>query len=1159
MTQVGQRKRPRLAVLAAALATGLGAVALPPQAAGAADYDDLLTDDLVTINETVSDAGFTHPGVGLSADDLRNAQAMVRSGQEPWASYFEAMTDTRFASTTYRASNSKSAAEPDVPLDPAFTQAGMRSRETDDAFGALTQSLMWVTTGDEVYRRNAIQALRTWSNMDPERYAYFPDAHIHTGHPLYQFLMAAEIVRATEPLADDAPGEYDGYDVAWSAEDDEKLLANFANPVVETFLFSNERWMNQHNFGLFGRIATAIYADDAEGYAKGVEWFTVNSGDTAYDNGAMAPQMPLIDADDPLNPYGRDFVQVREMGRDQAHGECDIDNFTGLARMLEVQGTTVDPVDGTVSTADDAVSAYDFLDRRLLDGANAFWGFMMGAPTPWIDEEGRGNTIAQAYRGRIFNPVNELYYEYALERGVDVAAEAPHVAELASRMDGPYYWYGTGVANFWAPGDKNPEYWVAFPTELAGAAPNPLPETASLTFADASLQLDDRTTLVTEDGATVARANVTEEGTTSVVSRMMYPGGGAVGLRFRSDGPADLEVLYKEEATGVNPDEAGTRILATLEIPDTDGEWRHVVYPAAGQNVNFYRLTGAEGTTVDLDGVILSAATDLSAPRFNSIEDRYYLTKNADAAIDLSADDTVAYTADGLPEGAAFDTATGELTWTPNARDKGRHEVQIVADDGESVTARTVELVVSPNPNRTVTAVVNDGVDRRAAYTTATREPYEAALDEAKDAARHGSDDEFAAALDALIAAIDALEPLDPELPDGSFDYREAAAPVGITTGALGALADGDATSHTGDLRTGSFTLDFGPQYRITAEAFGFQARSLFANRSEGTNVYGSNDGVLWDPLTERATANDPGMETIEVVGEHADDAYRYLKVQLDEPGVPTDPAYPGIWSIGELRIFGERSEVPGTVTSVSVTSPDDLAGRVTAGDAVTVELAGATPIGDVAVSVGGQSLEATSEDALTWTATGELGELTGSGPLDVRIDHTTEDGDEAATIHGSTDGTVLYGSDERNLIELTGVQVVGLDGAVDASKASHAAAVLDANAATFSDVRAVDGEFHLIWDFGEGALVTVERADFLARQDDNGMVRMADLVLEGSNDLSSWTRLTDPTSKTLAWQELPSLDSASHDSGGYRYVRVSNGALIDIAELRLFGSVATP
>ena len=143
--------------------------------------------------------------MGLSAEDLRSAQTQVRAGQEPWASYFAAMSATSFASTTYRASNSKSAAAPDQPLDNRFNQVGLRYRETNDSFGALTQALMWTITGDEVYRRNAVQALRTWSRMDPNAYAYFADAHIHTGHPLYQFLMAAEIIRATESLAGHRP------------------------------------------------------------------------------------------------------------------------------------------------------------------------------------------------------------------------------------------------------------------------------------------------------------------------------------------------------------------------------------------------------------------------------------------------------------------------------------------------------------------------------------------------------------------------------------------------------------------------------------------------------------------------------------------------------------------------------------------------------------------------------------------------------------------------------------------------------------------------------------------------------------------------------------------------------------------------------------------
>jgi hypothetical protein len=1151
-------RRSRLAALTAALATSLGALAAPPQVAQAANYEDLITDNVVVINETVSDAGFVHPGVGLTADDLRTAQEMVRSGQEPWASYFEAMADTGYAGTGYRASNSKSAAEPDKALTDTYVQGGMRTRQRNDSFGSLTQALMWVMTGDEVYRRNAVQSLRAWADMNPDGYAYFPDAHIHTGHPLYQHLMAAEIIRATEPLADDTPGTYNGYDVVWSETDDANLLHNYANPVVEVFNFSNKKWMNQHNFGLFGRIATAIYADDAAGYAKGVEWTTVNSTYDGYDNGAIAPQIPLIEADDPANPYGYDFVQVREMGRDQAHGECNIDNFTGLARMLEVQGTKVDPEAGTVSTDADAVSAYDFLDQRLLDGANQFFGFMLGSRVPWVDERGEGwnGSVSEAYRGRMFNPVNELYYEYKYERGVDVETEAPWVAELSSRMDGPYFYGGTTVANFWAAGDKNPEYWVAFPEELAGTVPKPLPENAALTFEKAGLTLDDGTEMVTEDGETFARASLSETGTMSVVNRVMWGGGTVIGLKYRSDGPAHLEVLQKEDPSGINPDEYDfDPIVPSMELPDTGGEWRYVAYPAAAQNVNFFRLKGAEGTTVDLHSIILTGATDLTAPQFAQSEGRFYLTAGSEKSVDLSAVDTggnVAYAADGLPEGASLDAASGAVTWEPNRDQSGRYEVQIIADDGETVAARTFELVASKNREKTVDTVVADGTED-AVYTTVTHEPFLAALRTAKEVAEDGTQEEFETALADLLTAVKALKLLNPHLEDGTLDFSGGVVTPTIISAAAVNTLNAPESSGGGlpNLLVGSFVLDFGPQYRVAADSFSFLAGFTFGNRMEGTNVYGSNDGITWDLLTERDTNNTNEWDTIDVVDEFQGEQYRFLKLQVDKPGIATDPAYPGLWGFTRLRIDGVRSEVRGDIDTVSVSSPDALASRVTEGDAVTVAFSSRTAISDVTVSVAGQELEASSEDGKSWTATGTLGALDGGERLDIAIDHTTARGQIAATIHGSTDGTYLYGADESNLIDMSIPAVVNASGQADADKAAQSRQMFDGSASTQSSVPAADGKFHLVWDFGEGSTYSLERIDYLAAQNNNAMIRMPDLVFQGSNDLETWTTVAEQPFKAMQWQSLDATDT-----GSYRYLRVSNSTYIDIAELRVSGSV---
>ncbi|MBA2945475.1 discoidin domain-containing protein [Streptomyces himalayensis] len=1146
-----ERARSRITAIGTtlALAVGLAVVAAAP--AQADGYEDLLTDHLVEIHETVSDAGFVHPGVGLSAKNLRNAQEMVRSGTEPWASYFDATTQVRpWAGTSYTVDNMVRG-KPDVPVTNTFTQGGMRGRMTRDSFGVLTQALLWVNTGDEAYRRNAIMGLRTWSNMNPDGYAYFPDAHIHTGKPLSQFLMAAEIIRATDPVPDDTPGRYGGYDVTWDAGDDEKLLTNFAEPIVNVFNFSNKKWMNQHNFGLYGRIATAIYADDVKGYAKGVEWFTKNSTYDGYDNGALGVQFQKIPADHGLNPYGYEFTQVREMGRDQAHAEANIDNFAALARFLDVQGTKVDPVDGTVSTADDAVSSYRFLGNRLLHGADAFYRFMMGAWTPWIDERETGGTISQAYRGRIFNPLSELYHQYTYAEGVDVEAEAPYLAELHRRMDGPFFRYGTGTQNFWAPGDRSVEYWVAFPPELAGTEPTPVKDT-EVTFGRYARPLDDGTEIVTEDARRFARAKADEDGTTSVVSRLMYPGGSQMGVLVRTDGPATLEVLDKEQPSPLNPDETLPGTIARIELPDTQGEWRYITYPATGPHAHFYRVSG-NGATVDLDAVMFDAGKYLTPPKFEQARDRYYLWAGAESSFDLSAADaggSVAYTSVGLPEGASLDRATGALTWTPTDHDRGSHDVQIVADDGESVTARTFELFVARNRPKMIEAAIADGTDEDAVYTTVTREPFEAVWKDAKEASESGTDDEFRAAFEALLDAIDDLELLNPRLKDGSLDYTGAVTPTVLSDSGLRALADGDNNSHSGDLRVASFVLDFGTQYRVTAQEFGFRARFSFPMRSQGTNVYGSNDGISWSLLTERETSETNDWETIPVVAKHAGEKFRYVKLQVDHPGIPIDPAGPGIWSLGEFRIFGDRSEVAGTITDVSLTSPDALRERVTAGDTVDLAFSSPTPISDVDVTIGGQPVEATSEDGLTWSASTELGDVDGGALVPISIGHTTDDGETAATVLGSTDATQLYASDERNLVDLAkAAHVVDADGNADSGKSGHADRMLDANVGTFSDVAAVDGESDLIWDFGEGGTIELDRADFLVRQDNNGLTGMVDQVLEGSDDLKNWTRLTDPTVAELDWQNLDSLDES-----GFRYLRISNGNRINIAELRVFG-----
>ena len=120
-------------------------------------------------------------------------------------------------------------------------------------------------------------------------------------------------------------------------------------------------------------------------------------------------------------------VQHVEMGRDQAHGAGDVTNTEILSRLLLAQGTKVDPVEGTVSTAPNAVGPYEFLDNRILKAADFFARFMIGYDTPWIpvcgtygcerksDHHLQG-TIRANIEEELAENVYDLYYYYKYER-----------------------------------------------------------------------------------------------------------------------------------------------------------------------------------------------------------------------------------------------------------------------------------------------------------------------------------------------------------------------------------------------------------------------------------------------------------------------------------------------------------------------------------------------------------------------------------------------------------------------------------------------------------------------------------------------------------------------------------------------------------------------
>jgi len=875
---------------------------------------------LPSLTATTSAAGFAHPGIGVTAGNLQFARDQVLKGVEPWKSYYAAMSVSKYASPTLVSKNAGPVL--DHPALASFTSTKTESKLIEDSWGAYTQALLYYFTGNDVYRANAMKIVRIWSNMDPTQYAYYADSQIHTGVPLYRLLSAAELLRSTS-----SDPTYTAYDLAWHDSDTANLTTNLINPMLSVFEYKNTNYMNQHTYPLIGAIAAYIFTDNRARYDQAVEWYTVNATTTEpQQNGALAPIYPLIAKDDPLNHYGYAFVQHQEMGRDQAHAGDDVDNLAGLARILSVQGTKVDPVHGTVSTAPDAVDPYHFLGDRLLAGSDVYARFMLGYDTPWVDTTGGPGTISPAYRGRLnaLTEINELYDTYEYTEGVDVEKEAPYLAKAHEQAEGPLFYNGSTTLNdFWggqgAGIDTGPEYGLSFPAALAGQAP-PVATGPDVQVAQKGQALDGGTVMTSDAGGSYAEMHASCTGTTLVVHDLTY-----------SDRTkyAPVALLVRTNESGMHlaiAKDQHTAAFRTITLPNTDGQWRYVTYDVAnttvhanqvGDNIGYYTVTGPEGGTLDIRQVNTLAGSQLSIPQFPQglSADVIGVTKEqltaSFAATDANPKDVVTYRAEGLPAGAVLDPATGTLTWTPTQPQNGTYHFTIVADNGTVDT--TLDGTVHAEPNREQAYRQGlTGYDATQTYTTATLTAFTTESDQVLAALHTATDADFLASLVKLQAAVRGLQLLTALLADGTLDFPP------LVTSNLSALnisnlVDGDFNTTSGDLHA-PFTIDFGAGFKVTASAFGLQARYGFANRSQGANVYGSNDGVTWTLLTSRettdTTAENYAMETIPVLPAVQGVAFRYFKVQVDDPGVPTDPAYPGISSFSELRVHGIRAEV---------------------------------------------------------------------------------------------------------------------------------------------------------------------------------------------------------------------------------------------------------
>ncbi|MNB74293.1 Endo-1,4-beta-xylanase A precursor [compost metagenome] len=1123
--------------------TLIGDVVLPQ-----AQADDSVPEptDLVVIHETVSN-GFTHPGVGLTKDILENMREQVIAKKEPWYSYYVAMTKSPYASRNFASSNQTDSTDPTKPRSMDFNSQSYNSRFIADGLRAYTQALMYYTTGDEVYRYNAMRLIRTWSRLDPAQYKYFTDAHIHTGIPLNRMVTAAEILRYSDS---------DGLDPAllWTEADTANFTTNLINPVIETFQHSNGYFMNQHLYPLLGAMSGYIFTDNMDRYNEGVEWFTVNA--TAADqgqNGSIKQLFRLVTEDAVTGEkLETPRVQHVEMGRDQAHGAGDLTNVEILGRLLDAQGTKVDPDNGTLSTADNAVTAYAFLGNRILKAADYFARYMLGYDTPWTPVVARYDTdgnpviykvLSGAYRGRIGGNVYGQYYYYKYNMGLDIEKEAPYYADMFNKRT-PFYWESP---------DGGADYWLYIPKEAAAEGASTLPKSSpSADWAE----IDQRATSLDSNAA------VMQEGDTSYVQVKATEGGSrisvvasstglkTVALRIRTNGTAKLEINGWKDAE--------------LVLPDTKGQWKYVTYTLNQYrglgDLIYFKVTGS-GTLVDIDHLLLAPAAQLTSPAFTSgpanLNLYAYVGSEATLQYDFSANDAAAsdpvtYQIDHKPDGALFDESTVAFSWKPEQA--GVYSIIVSATDGTSVTAKAVNITVAADRQAAVEADIAP-YDPETSYISSTLKAYRTMIDDVMNALPTTSDEEFYRKLADLNLAVEGLKELTPLMEDGSMSYFDMVASSTFGT-QIGNLIDNAPDSFAGYYLADnlSYILDFGVDFKVSATAVALQVRAGFPERIGGAAVFGSNDKETWTRLTPGLTVVSDDMQTLEVGGGQQDKQFRFLKLQMIQPSST-------MFELSELRIYGSRHETNNKLKSVSLSSPQSVQNRVNTGNTVALSFQSAEPIQDVEVAIQGRQATVQSTDQINWAASVVMDGSMPTGKVKFSIAYKTADGLSADPAIFTTDQSSLYYVNKSKFVDIAKLANVVASsaqygsGGLPADKVGYL--LFDGNTATYGDLVSGSGAYYTI-DFGQEAAIRLSDVVLMPRP--GYASRMNGLIVQGSNDQANWTDLTPAVSGAAdnTWTFFS--EEQIRDNSSYRYLRIYNPSSWsgNIAEVEVYGEYDT-
>jgi hypothetical protein len=145
------------ALILAAAGAALVAGTLTSPAAAAPKYED--TAAAVQAPAAVdAPATFTHPGVGVSRQQLDFVRAKVQAGAQPWTNAYNQAKASSYASLS-RAPKARAVVECGPYSNPDI---GCRD-ERGDAIAAYTDAVIWYISRDDRYAQKAIQLMDAWS------------------------------------------------------------------------------------------------------------------------------------------------------------------------------------------------------------------------------------------------------------------------------------------------------------------------------------------------------------------------------------------------------------------------------------------------------------------------------------------------------------------------------------------------------------------------------------------------------------------------------------------------------------------------------------------------------------------------------------------------------------------------------------------------------------------------------------------------------------------------------------------------------------------------------------------------------------------------------------------------------------------------------------